>query len=182
MTCVILTLPYQIRVTSEARNSLQLNPGAILLDHGVSTISQSHPAQSEPSSKSSISKLFSISVNLCRSLSESIIRAAPPSAMAPDKGLVCPLDAIKTFLTAHLTRFTIWVNHFFLFSWPASLLLFQRLYFIPFSFVSSRTVTLLCRDESFLTAENWDLLHSQQVTLLRLYYLSSDARQSRFFL
>jgi len=48
-------------------------------------------------------------------------KAAPPSAMAPDSGLVCPLDAIKTFLTAHLTR-----------------------------------------DESFLTAENWDLLHSQQ--------------------
>ena len=112
MTCVILTLPYQIRVTSEARNSLQLNPGAILLDHGVSTISQSHPAQSEPSSKSSISKLFSISVNLCRSLSKSIIRAAPPSAMAPDSGLVCPLDAIKTFLTAHLTRSTILINHF----------------------------------------------------------------------
>ena len=50
-----------------------------------------------------------------------------------------------------------------------TLLLFQRLYFIPFSFVSSRTVTLLCRDESFLTAENWDLLHSRQVTLLWLY-------------
>ena len=91
---------------------LQLSPGAILLDHGVSTISQSHPAQSEPSSKSSISKLFSISVNLCRSLSKSIIRAAPPSAMAPDSGLVCPLDAIKTFLTAHLTRSTILINHF----------------------------------------------------------------------
>ena len=43
--------------------------------------------------------------------------------MAPDSGLVCPLDAIKTFLTAHLTRFTIWVNHFFLLN-PGQLLCF----------------------------------------------------------
>jgi len=31
-------------------------------------------------------------------------KAAPPSAIAPDAGLVCPLDAIKNFLVAHLAR------------------------------------------------------------------------------
>ena len=31
-------------------------------------------------------------------------RAAPPSAFAPDAGLVCPLDATKNFLVAHLAR------------------------------------------------------------------------------
>ena len=135
-----------------------------MLDHGVSTISQSHPAQSEPSSKLSISKLFSISFKLCRCLSKSIIRAAPPSSMAPDSGLVCPLDAIKTFLTAHLTRSTILINHFVpLLCYPLYCF-FQRSIHLFLSFHHAQlTVALLCRDESFLTAENWDLLHSQQV-------------------
>ena len=31
-------------------------------------------------------------------------RAAPPSSISPDAGLVCNLDAIKNFLVAHLTR------------------------------------------------------------------------------
>lgn len=31
-------------------------------------------------------------------------KAAPPSAFAPDAGLVCPLDATKNFLVAHLAR------------------------------------------------------------------------------
>jgi len=31
-------------------------------------------------------------------------KAAPPSSIAPDAGLVCPLDATKNFLMAHLAR------------------------------------------------------------------------------